>query len=214
MLHCADYSSKSVYLASCGAGLAPYPVHPPSRTGSDNHWVTPTPTHSLFFPPSFPCRSLPWAWHRSFSSLGVLLGCARAYTPWRLGARRTADGRRQAADGRRQEAASRRSTYVATRAGGRSSKDAYAVMCYHSGAGLIDRRLHCAKIYRHDPAGSHVIHMYVCKRIIVVAPRSAILCPPFLQLSLRRGVTHQVSPRLELPALRRCRPPLLAGADG
>jgi len=59
----------SVYVQRGGAELGHYPVHPvhhSRRTESDNHWVTPTPTHSLFFPPSFLSRSLHRAWHRSF----------------------------------------------------------------------------------------------------------------------------------------------------
>jgi len=43
-------------------GLAPYPVHYPRRTESDNHWVAPTPTHfsllSTFFSLSFSTSGL------------------------------------------------------------------------------------------------------------------------------------------------------------
>jgi len=46
----------SVYLASSGAGLAPYPVHHHRRTESENHWVAQTCKHSRPIPPSFPCR--------------------------------------------------------------------------------------------------------------------------------------------------------------
>ena len=51
-----NWPSPSVYVERGGAESVLYPVYPvhhPSRTESDNHWVTPAPTHSLFFPPSF-----------------------------------------------------------------------------------------------------------------------------------------------------------------